>query len=60
MYYSLCTVQGYFDDNALHVILNSNGQGLHYLSDYNNTYYVGIDSNGSIQVQPESEFDNVS
>ena len=60
MYYSLRTVQGYFNDNADHVILSSNGQGVHYLSDDSNTNYVGIDSNGNIQVQPESGFDNVS
>ena len=55
-----CTVQGHFDPNALPVTLNSNGQGLHYLSDRNNTYYVAIDSNNNIKPLLESEVANVS
>ena len=53
------TVQGYFDPNALLITLNSNGQGLHYLSDRENTYYVAIDSN-NIKPLLESEVANVS
>ena len=55
-----CTVQGYFDPNALIVTLNSNGQGLHYLSDKGNTYYVAIDANNNIKPLLESEIANVS
>ena len=54
------TVQGYFDPNALIVTLNSNGQGLHYLSDRGNTYYVAIDANNNIKPLLESEIANVS
>ena len=46
--------------NAHPITLLSNGQGLHYLTADSNAYYVGIDSNNNIQVEPESQFDSVS
>ena len=57
---SLSTVQGYFDPNAYHICLLTTGQGTHHLSANNNAFYVGIDSNNNIQVEAETEFDNVS
>lgn len=57
---SLCAAAVVTDPNAYLVTLSSNGQGAHYLSANNNTYYVGINSNKELQVQPESGFDNVS
>ena len=55
-------VEGYVDPNAHPITLISNGQGLHYLrADIDgNAYYVGIDSNNNIQVEPESQFNSVS
>ena len=55
-----CSVQGYFDPNALPVTLNSNGQGVYYLSDIDNTYYVAIDSDNNIKPLLESQIANVS
>ena len=54
-------VQGFNESNAHLITLNSNGQGLHYLTADNNmnAYHVGIDTNNNIQVEPESEFDTV-
>ena len=46
--------------NVHHITLNSTGQGIHYLSANNNAYYVGVDLNDNIQVEPESEYDTVS
>ena len=54
------TVQGSLDDDAILVTLHSNGQGVHYLSDGDNTYYVAIDSNNDIKPLQQSEITNVS
>ena len=54
------TVQGYFDPNALIVTLNSNGQGIYYLSGIENTYFVAIDSDNNIKPLLESEIASVS
>ena len=53
-------VQGYFNPNALLVHWNNNGQGLLYLTNEDNTYYVAIDSDNNIKPILQSEVTKVS
>ena len=56
----LCTAAVFTDSSAHLVNLTSNGQGAHFLSANENTYYVAIDSDNDIQALHESEVANVS
>ena len=49
-----------FNDNYHFIMLNSNGQGVHFLSANDNTYCPAIDSDNNIQALPESEIASVS
>ena len=49
------TAEGKSNPNAHLVTLSSDGQGAHFLSANENTYYVAIDSDNNILVLHESE-----
>ena len=54
------TAEVFFNDDYHFVMLNSNGQGIHFLSAKDNTYYLAIDSDNNIQALPESQIASVS
>jgi len=54
------TVRGYFDPNANLIHWKNNGQGLLYLTNEDNTYYVAIDSNKNIKPILQSKITSVS
>ena len=55
----LCTAAVFTDSSAHLVNLTSNGQGAHFLSANDNTYYVAIDSDNNVQALHECKVANV-
>ena len=51
----LIAAEVFFNDNYHFVMLNFNGQGVHFSSDNDGAYHLAIDSDNSIQALPESE-----
>ena len=55
------TAEGFSNPNTYKpVFMSSNGQGAHYLTAADNTYYVAIDCDHKIQAFPAAKIDHVS